>query len=71
MVLNMSVALICQYTALSLLILQSIHYNFLACFAARLSVDYFGIVYAFLITAEAVNMFVKVVLVSEQLTTFH
>ena len=70
MVLNMSVAQLCSHTALTVVMFQSIHHNHLMCFMARMFWDYLGFVYMFLITAEAVNMFVKLVLVFRKIDHF-
>ena len=70
MVLNISVALVCHHTALSLQIFESSHRIVPLCFVARLFQDYFALVYMFLITAEAVNMFLKVVLVFKKIDHF-
>ena len=69
MVLNMSVALICHYTTLSLVYLDS-YLKHPLCFVIRMLTDYFVLVYGFLIAAEAVNVFVKVVLVFEKINHF-
>ena len=62
MVLNLSVAQICNHTAFNLVHLKS-YAKLPLCFVTRMLTDYFILVYEFLIAAEAVNMFVIVVLV--------
>ena len=69
MVLNMSVAMICYHTTLSLVYLKS-YVKLPLCFVTRMLTDYFILVYEFLIAAEAVNMFVNVVLVFRKIDHF-
>ena len=69
MVLNMSVALICHYTTLNLVYVET-NIKVPLCFVIRMLSDYFVLVYGFLIAAEAVNMFVKVVLVFRNIDHF-
>ena len=70
MVLNMSVALICHHTTLNLVFFERHANNIPMCFVSRMFADYFSLVYGFLISAEAVNMFVKVVLVFPKIDHF-
>ena len=65
----MSVALICHYTAFSFVLWES-RIKLLLCFVTRMLSNYFYLVYGFLIAAEAVNMFVKVVLVFKKIDHF-
>ena len=71
MVLNMSVALICHYTAFTIrvLLFEGNHIA-VVCFVILMLVDYFGYAYGLLVAAEAVNMFVRVVLVFKKIDHF-
>lgn len=69
MVLNMSVCLILHHTVLNMIFFEN-HHIIIVCFLTRLLVDYFGLVYSVLISAMAVDMFVKVVLVFDKINHF-
>ena len=69
MVLNMSVALICHYTAFTIRFFENRQYIAM-CFLLRMLADYFGFVYQFLNAAEAMNMFVQMVLVFKKIDHF-
>lgn len=69
MVVSMSVALIFHHTMLNLVFFET-HNVVGVCFVTRMLVDYFGLVYGFLITGQAVNLFTKVVLIFKKIDHF-